>query len=51
MDEDSRKSYLEALNRKIVEGYYFSDSILGKVVEDLAPLMGEPAMNELAVFR
>jgi hypothetical protein len=47
MDESSRKSYIEALNRKIAEGYFFSDTILTKVVDDLAPIMGEAVDNDL----
>jgi len=47
MDENSRKTYLEALNRRISEGYYYSEKILSKVVEDLAPMMGEVAINDL----
>jgi len=41
MDEQSKKRYLTALNSKISEGYFSSEKILLKVVDELAPVFSE----------
>lgn len=41
MDEKSQKSYLTALAEKIEKGYFSSDQILLKVVDELAPVFSE----------
>jgi hypothetical protein len=41
MDTNSKKLYLEALNKKIVEGYFFSEQILSKIVDDMAPVFND----------
>jgi hypothetical protein len=37
MPESSRRDYLASLRRKIEEGYFFSEPILSRLAEDLAP--------------
>jgi hypothetical protein len=41
MSESARNDYLATLKQKITEGYFFSDPILSRVAEDLAPLYAE----------
>ena len=41
MDEPSKKRYLTALVEKIEKGYFSSDQILLKVVDELAPVFSE----------
>jgi hypothetical protein len=41
MEPDSRAKYLQELSHKIMEGYFTSESILDKVVEEIAPAFGE----------
>jgi hypothetical protein len=41
MDEDSKRRYLCKLHDRIDKGYYFSDSILTKVVDEIAPVMDD----------
>jgi hypothetical protein len=41
MDEKSRKSYLSKLAKKISEGYFYSETILSKVVDELAPVFDD----------
>lgn len=37
-DESGQKKYLQSLKRKISEGFYFSDKVISRVVEELAPV-------------
>ena len=41
MDEQSKKHYLDVLNKKIADGYFSSETILTKVVEEIAPVFNE----------
>jgi hypothetical protein len=41
MDEKARKRYLAVLNKKIAKGYFSSDPILSKLVEDMAPVFND----------
>jgi hypothetical protein len=43
MDEKSRKNYLSILTKKISEGYFCSENILMKVVEEIAPVFDDAA--------
>ena len=49
MDELSRKKCIDRLQRKIAEGYFFSDVIISNIVEDLAPTLGEAFINDLDI--
>jgi len=41
MDEKSRNNYLLALTKKISEGYFCSEMILAKVVDEIAPVFDD----------
>ena len=41
MDQKARKRYLAALNKKIAEGYFSSDQILVRLVEEMAPVFND----------
>jgi hypothetical protein len=41
MDESTKKSYLDLLNKKISEGYFSSETVLAAIVEDIAPVFNE----------
>jgi hypothetical protein len=49
MDEQSKKRYLAALNKKITEGYFSSEQIIGKIVEELAPVFNEHLDADISV--
>lgn len=38
MGEPAQNEYLHALKEKISKGYFFSESIISQVAEDLAPV-------------
>jgi len=46
MEETDRESYVSILKKKITEGYFNSDAILMKIVEELAPVMADTISNE-----
>ena len=41
MDQKAKKRYLALLNKKIAEGYFSSDQILVRLVEEMAPVFNE----------
>jgi hypothetical protein len=41
MDEKSRNKYLSVLSKKISEGYFSSEMILTKVVDEIAPVFDD----------
>jgi hypothetical protein len=41
MDEKSRNNYLSVLSKKISEGYFSSEMILTKVVDEIAPVFDD----------
>ena len=49
MDEQSKKCYLTALVEKIEKGYFSSDQILLKVVDELAPVFSEHLDAEVSM--
>ncbi len=54
MDDKSKKRYLTVLNKKIADGFYTSDRILSRIVDEMAPVFNDfldgdgPATNELS---
>lgn len=40
-DELSKQKYLNSLKKKIAEGFYFSDKVISRVVEEIAPAFDE----------
>jgi hypothetical protein len=49
MDEQSKKHYLDVLNKKIADGYFSSEMILTKVVEEIAPVFNEQLDADIPV--
>jgi hypothetical protein len=45
MEPSARTSYLQTLKKKISDGFYYSESVLSKVAEDLTPILEEVATN------
>ncbi|MBN1984124.1 MAG: hypothetical protein JW795_21520 [Chitinivibrionales bacterium] len=41
MDEDSKQKYIEELKKKISDGYFYSERVIGKLVEELAPVFSD----------
>jgi hypothetical protein len=41
MDEKEQKRYLAVLNKKIAEGFYTSDQILSRLVDEMAPVFND----------
>ena len=39
MNEESKQRFLEQLSERIAAGYYFSDPIIAKVVDEIAPVI------------
>lgn len=46
MESSAKEEYVASLKKKIESGYYFSESILVKIVDELAPVMSETVLNE-----
>jgi hypothetical protein len=45
-DEMSQKKYLTLLKKKIAGGYFYSDRVISRVVEEIAPVFREIAEFE-----
>lgn len=45
MEEGQKKEYLKDLKRRIEIGYFFNDSIVAKIVDDIAPIMDDYVDN------
>lgn len=41
MDAPDREQFLSMLKLRIADGYYYTDSIFGKIADELAPVMAE----------
>lgn len=46
MESSAKEEYIASLKKKIESGYYFSESILVKIVDELAPVISETVPNE-----
>ena len=46
MDNSAQESYLQTLKQRIAEGFYYSDSVMTKLVDELAPVMADAAQND-----
>jgi hypothetical protein len=49
MDEALKKEYLRELRHRIEDGYFFSDGIVTKIVDDIAPVMNECIDGEVSL--
>lgn len=43
--KDEQVSYLNTLKQKMMEGFFTSDQVMGALVDDLAPVLGDTAQN------
>ncbi len=41
MNEPAKKSYLSMLKKRIDEGYYFSDKVVTRIVDEIAPVLND----------
>jgi hypothetical protein len=41
MDEDEKKNYLKNLRDRIEQGYFSSETIVTKIVDEIAPVLNE----------
>ena len=48
-NETDRSEYLQSLREKISGGYFTSDSVIGSIVDDLAPAVSNSLDVEVAV--
>ena len=39
MDSECKENYLKNLKQKISDGFYFSDRVISKIVEEIAPAL------------
>jgi hypothetical protein len=46
MEQTDRECYISTLKNKIAEGYYYSESIISKIVEELAPVIADTVQRE-----
>ncbi len=46
MEGQAKEEYILSIKRRIESGYYFSESILVKIVDELAPVMAEAVNQE-----
>ena len=43
MEENSREKYVTNLKDKIDKGFYFTEQVISKIVEEIAPVLNESA--------
>lgn len=41
MEPGAKENYIDTLKKKIADGYFYSDKILSKVVDELAPVLND----------
>ena len=41
MDDPAKRSYLSSLKKKIEEGYYSSEKVISRIVEEIAPVIDD----------
>ena len=49
MESDAQTRYLCDLKKRIHAGHYFSDQILSKIVEDIAPVFEDQLREEISL--
>jgi hypothetical protein len=40
-EDDERRAYVDDISRKISSGYYYSDKVIGEIVDELAPVFSD----------
>ncbi len=43
MEKDAQSDYLTCLKGRIASGFYYSEQVIGKIVEELAPAFNDDA--------
>jgi hypothetical protein len=46
MDDSSKRSYLESLSHKMRDGYFFSEKVIARLVDELAPSFSDTLQEE-----
>lgn len=46
MEPSARICYVQSLKEKIRQGYYYSDIVVSKVVDEIAPILEEVACRD-----
>lgn len=46
MDEGPRKNYIDELKKKISNGFYSSDKVISKIVEEIAPVLNDTVNHD-----
>jgi hypothetical protein len=46
MEPSAKETYLKKLKQRISDGYYFSEQIFTKIVDELTPVLEEIALRE-----
>ena len=41
MDKPAQRNYLSSLKKKIEDGYYFSEKVISRIVEEIDPVMND----------
>lgn len=41
MNEQSKKNYISLVKKRIADGYYFSEKIIIRIVDDIAPVFDD----------
>jgi hypothetical protein len=47
MEPSAQREYLQSISKKISSGYFYSDKVLGEIVDEIAPVINENLDNEL----
>ncbi len=48
MDQHSREKFLQKLSGRISEGYYSSDRVLNRIVDELSPVFSDIVEHEIS---
>lgn len=50
LEPESRNSYINGLKSRIADGFYFGDTIIACIVDELAPVLNEVAERDRGGF-
>ena len=45
-EPEAQQTYLQIIRKRIADGYYFSDTIFSKVVDEIAPVLEDITSRE-----
>ena len=49
LEKEEQRRYLEKLKTRISDGYFFSDTIIGKIVDEIAPALDDAVDREVSM--